>query len=237
MAVSPDANRFGTEQLPAVRVQILATEHWGLLAARSLTWSEVMSRITIHLTVSSAALVVLALVVQSSGFGTGFHVLSIGLAAVVLILGTLTGVRVRNASIEDRAAIIRMNRLRAAYVSLDPTIADYLVTSWHDDDAGVMCSTTLGAPRHPAAQVIGGTNLFMTAVNTIVAGTLGALIAATAGWSPALVTVTGLAVAVIYFVVTLDLSRRSFGVSPLPSKFPTEPGFPAGPSVGDAHEP
>jgi len=223
MAVPPDDNPFVAAQPPAVRVQILATEHWGLLAARSMTWSEVMSRITIHLTVTSAALVVLALVVQSSGFGTGFHVLSIGLAAVVLILGTLTGVRVRNASVEDRAAIIGMNRLRAAYVALDPTIADYLVTSWHDDDAGVMRSTTLGTPRHPVAQVIGGTNIFMTAVNTIVAGTLGALIAGAAGWSPALVTVTGLAVAVGYFVVMLDLARRSFRVSPLPSKFPSEP--------------
>ena len=29
----------------AVRAQILATEHWSLLATRSMTWSEVMSRI------------------------------------------------------------------------------------------------------------------------------------------------------------------------------------------------
>jgi hypothetical protein len=88
-----------------------------------------LCRITIHLTVASAALVVLALVVQSSGFGTGFHELSIGLAAVVLILGTLTESRVRSASIEDRAAVIGMNPLRAACVTLDPTLVDYLVTS------------------------------------------------------------------------------------------------------------
>ena len=45
---------------PAVRAQILATEHWSLLGTRSTMWSEVMSRITIHLTVVSASLVVLA---------------------------------------------------------------------------------------------------------------------------------------------------------------------------------
>jgi hypothetical protein len=44
-------------QGPSVRAQILATEHWSLLATRSMTWSEVMSRIVIHLTVLSAALV------------------------------------------------------------------------------------------------------------------------------------------------------------------------------------
>ncbi len=29
----------------SVRAQLLATEHWSLLATRSQTWSEVMSRI------------------------------------------------------------------------------------------------------------------------------------------------------------------------------------------------
>jgi len=53
-----------------VRAQILATEHWSLLGTRSTLWAEVMSRITIHLTVASAALVVLALVAQASGFGS-----------------------------------------------------------------------------------------------------------------------------------------------------------------------
>jgi hypothetical protein len=40
---------------PSVRAQLLATEHWSLLAARGLTWSEVLTRITLHLTVTSAA--------------------------------------------------------------------------------------------------------------------------------------------------------------------------------------
>ena len=67
-----------------VRAQLLATEHWSLLAARGMTWSEVMGRITVHLTISSAALVVLALVTQATGFGVAFHVLSIGLTSAIL---------------------------------------------------------------------------------------------------------------------------------------------------------
>ncbi len=47
---------------------------------------------------------VLALVAQASGFGTRFTVLSIGLASAALILGTLTGVRVMNASHDDSAS-------------------------------------------------------------------------------------------------------------------------------------
>ena len=49
---------------PSVRAQLLATEHWSLLATRSQTWSEVMSRIMAQFTFTSAVLVVLALVVQ-----------------------------------------------------------------------------------------------------------------------------------------------------------------------------
>jgi hypothetical protein len=208
----------------AVRVQLLATEHWSLLATRSMTWSEVMSRITIHLTVTSAALVVLALVVQASGFGTGFHVLAIGLASVVLVLGTLTGIRVRNASIDDHAVIAGMNRLRAAYVAIDPSVADYLVTSWHDDAAGVMRTSTLGVPRSLTAHVLGSTSLFMSAINTIVAGTLGALVASAAGGSAWADLVIGLVAAGAYLGATLVIARRSFGELPIDARFPTPNG-------------
>ena len=112
------------EAAPAIRAQLLATEHWSLLATRGVTWSEVMSRISIHLTVLSASLVVLALVAQASGFGTPFMVLSIGLASAVLVLGTLTGIRVANASLDDHGLVIGMNRLRAAYLAMDPSLAD-----------------------------------------------------------------------------------------------------------------
>jgi len=49
----------------AVRVQILATEHWSLLAARNITYSAIFSRTSIFLTVVSAAVVALALVAQA----------------------------------------------------------------------------------------------------------------------------------------------------------------------------
>ena len=44
----------------ARRTQMLATEHWGLLAVRSQTWSEVMGRITSQLMFTSATLLFLA---------------------------------------------------------------------------------------------------------------------------------------------------------------------------------
>ena len=49
--------------------QILATEHWSLLAARTLIWNEAMSRANVFLTVLSAAIIALALLADATGFG------------------------------------------------------------------------------------------------------------------------------------------------------------------------
>lgn len=207
---------------PAVRAQLLATEHWSLLASRSTTWSEVMSRITIHLTVSSAALVVLALTAQATGFGPAFEVLSIGLASAILLLGTLTGMRVLAASTEDALMITGMNRLRAAYREIDPGIEPYLVASWHDDGPGMTATYTLGRPRATFVHVVGSTAMFMNAVNAIVAGTLGALIADAARLGTAGVAVVGSLAGLAYLGVMLELGRRRFTDVPgIPSHFPT----------------
>ena len=49
----PLSDRSGVTD--AVRTQILATEHWSLLATRSMTWNEVFSRASMFITVLSAA--------------------------------------------------------------------------------------------------------------------------------------------------------------------------------------
>jgi hypothetical protein len=203
------------------QAQLLATEHWSLLAARGMTWSEVMSRITVHLTVASAALVVLALVTQATGFGVAFHVLAIGLTSAVLVLGSLTGVRVHNASREDAAIVLGMNRLRAAYVRIDPGIAEYLVTSQYDDQAGLMATYTMGMRRSTMSHVVGSTSMFINIVNAIVAGTLGALVADTAAGGAVAVTLAGSVAGLGYLALVVDMARRSFAQPALAARFPT----------------
>jgi hypothetical protein len=208
--------------LPAgVRAQILATEHWSLLATRSMTWSEVMSRITIHLTVASASLVVLALFAQASGFDTAFKVMAIGLAAAVLVMGTLTQIRVVNASVDDASTILGMNRLRAAYLDLDPGLAPYFITSAHDDQQGLMQTYLMGWPRSTLSHVAGSTSIFLTVVNAIVAGTLGALVADAAGATSLVVVVAGVLCGAGYVAGQLVIGQRSFATPRQESRFPT----------------
>jgi hypothetical protein len=211
-------------QGPSVRAQILATEHWSLLATRSMTWSEVMSRIVIHLTVLSAALVVLALIAQVNGFGLAFRVLSLGLAGAALLLGTLTGIRVHNASADDQAMLLGMNRLRSAYVELDPGIERYLVTSHYDDAAGLMASYLMGSRRSTLSHVVASTGMFINVVNGLVAGTLGALLAAATDARPWLIAIIGTVSGLVYIGAAVEVFRRWFSGSRIHSRFPTPVG-------------
>jgi hypothetical protein len=133
-----EASHQGTASAPpSVRAQLLATEHWSLLATRSTTQSEVLSRITTFLMLVSASIVSLALIGQVTGFDRRFITFALVLLGAVLMVGALTQVRLHNAAFEDLAHVIGMNRLRAAYLDLDPGIERYLVTSAHDDDNGI----------------------------------------------------------------------------------------------------
>jgi hypothetical protein len=220
---TPTAQVGGRAGVPdAVRATLLATEHWSLLGTRGTIWSEVMSRISIHLTVASASLVVIALVTQASGFGHAFKVLSIGLTSVVLVLGTLTALRVHNATADDVALVTGMNRLRAAYLEMDPTLANYFVTSWHDDRAGVLTTYTMGT-RPVATHHLASTTMFVTIVNTMVAGTLGALIANAVGAPPTITVLTGAATATLYLTVTIQTAKYLFTAPPIDAHFPTPP--------------
>jgi hypothetical protein len=202
---------------------LLATEHWSLLGTRSMTWAEVMNRITILLTVAGAGLVVLALVAQSNGFTKPFWVLAIGLNASILTLGTLTGIRVSLASQEDAQLILGMNRLRAAYVELAPEIAPYLTASAADDRAGMIQTYTLGAPRPIWAHVLGSTNFFLSTINSILAGVLGALVTHQSGGSDMLTSVLGTLTGLSYFGAMLTLGMILFRTSRTEPRFPSSP--------------
>ena len=183
-----------------------------------------MSRITIHLTVLSAFLVVLALTAQATEFGTPFRVMAIGFASAALIMGTLTAIRVNTASQEDADLIRAMNRLRHAYVDLAPELAPYLTASIHDDEAGLLHTYALGRPRNVVLHIVGSTSIFLMVVNGLVAGTLGALIASAAGADPAVVSVVGAALAIAYGLGHLLIIRRMFRSQEPDERFPTPGG-------------
>jgi hypothetical protein len=173
-----DASQHGTGSAPSsVRAQLLATEHWSLLATRSTTQSEVLSRITTFLMLVSASIVSLALIGQATRFDRRFITFALVLLGMVLMVGTLTQMRLGNAAIEDLAHVIGMNRLRAAYVELDPGIERYLVTSAHDDDPGIWRTYNHLMGPNPIWQPFASSTTFITLVNAGLTGVFAGLVA------------------------------------------------------------
>ena len=120
--------------------------------------------------------------------------------------------RVAAASQEDAQLVRAMNRLRRAYVDLAPEVEPYLTASTHDDDAGLMETYTLGRRRRTALQIVASTLVFVTVVNTLVAGTLVALIASAAGASTASTLIVSVVAGLGHLAVQLEISRRLYAV-------------------------
>jgi hypothetical protein len=206
-----DANQQGTSgAAPSVRAQLLATEHWSLLATRSTTQSEVLSRITTFLMLVSASIVSLALIGQATRFDRRFITFALVLLGLVVMVGALTQMRLGNAAIEDLAHVVGMNRLRAAYVELDPGIERYLVTSAHDDDNGIWQTYNLMGPN-PIWQPFASTGAFITLVNSGLTGVFAALVAVALDAPGPLVGAVAAAGGLAFLGISIALSVRQVG--------------------------
>ena len=195
---------------PNVRAQLLSTEHAGLLAARSTAQSEVLTRITIFLTLFSASLVSIALVGQATKFGDLFGPSAIAVLLIVAIVGQLTQLRVVSIGIEDLMYVLAMNRIRSAWVDLDPGVAPYLLTSAHDDRAGSIRTYDFFSTRTAVVQVGGSSMVLIMVVNSMLLGLLAAAICLTADAPRWLIFVVGATVAIAFFVGSVLRGQRIY---------------------------
>ena len=211
----------------AAKLQILATEHWSLLATRALTYNESLSRVTIFLAILSGSLIALALVAQVSHFGTAFIAIAIPLLALVAFTGISTIGRLMQLNGDDFRWVIGMNRLRHAYLRLRPELEPYFVAGHYDDLPGAL--QTLGYPAAPGRRV--GTVLhalrtlpgMLSVIVAAVVGAIGALAALAFGFPSVGVVVTAGAGFVVAMVWLTSWGRRSLR-RPDPS---LEPRFPS----------
>lgn len=164
------------------RAQILATEHWGLLAARGTAQSEVLTRITIFLTLVSAGLVTIGLLGQATAFKGWFGGAAIAILSFLALVGVMTQTRVINVAEEDMMYVVAMNRLRGAYVDLDPAVADIFLAASTDDRAG-MERTYSFLRRRSVSVLFGSSMMLIIVVNACVLGLVAGAIVATAGGS------------------------------------------------------
>jgi len=216
----------GKDAAASARLQILATEHWSLLATRSLTYTESLSRVTIFLTILSGAMIALALVAQVSRFGPAFIAIAIPLLSVVVFTGVSTIGRLMQLNGDDFRWVIGMNRLRHAYLELHPELEPYFTAGHSDDLAGAL--QTIGYPtisRRRVGSLLHTLLVLPGMLSVIVAsvvGAIGALAALAIGLPPLGVILLAAAAFVIALVSLISWGRRGLR-RPDPSLAPRFP--------------
>jgi len=116
-----------------------------------------------------------------------------------------------------------MNRLRAAYVDIDPTLAPYFITGLTDDYVGILQTYTMGATRRSASQILASSSMFIVVVNTLVAAGVTAFVLWPAG--PWITAVGATVVGSAHFFAWIWLGWRAWQVSldPAHVRFPAQP--------------
>jgi hypothetical protein len=171
-------SEFSPDGAPAaIRLQILSTEHWSLLASRSLAWNEAFSRAGMFLSTVAGAIVALALVAQASDFGEEFRQFALVILPVVLFVGIGTVLRMGEANYHDAVCIAGMNRIRAGYLEFAPELARFFVMGTNDDERGIAKTMAVDPQRSPAFHMVASAPMMISTLNSILFGAIVSLLA------------------------------------------------------------
>ena len=215
-----------------IRLQILTTEHWSLLASRGLAWNEAFARAGMYLSTLSASLVALGLIGGIDEFGDVFFTFAFVTLPVVLFIGIGAWLRMSVSNYHEAQTVFGMNRIRGAYLEIAPELGPYFVMGVHDDPAGI--GITMALPRGTPVWVnlMSSTPFLVVTLNAVVAGAIAALLLIRVVAAPAAVVVLGaIVVAIVFLLVEMAVARRNIttGQRSITPMFPTpveanEPG-------------
>jgi hypothetical protein len=213
-------------------LQILSTEHWSLLASRSMTWNESFSRTSLFLSVLSASVVALGLVGGATQFRGEFVVFALVLLPVTLFVGVATFVRLDEANVEDTLWVAGMNRIRHAYVRIRPGVEPFLITGWTDDLEGVgrtFLMTRAPTRANTIVHQFVTTPGMVAVVDGVLAGAIAGIVVATMSsgmtFAIPIAVVVGAAMTSVLFLTSVRRGRRVMGA--WHPRFPKPEGDPA----------
>ncbi|MBA2313962.1 MAG: hypothetical protein H0V87_01135 [Chloroflexi bacterium] len=214
---------------------ILTTEHWSLLATRSLVYNEAFARGAMYLTFLSATLVALGLVSTATGFSRDFLLIAAVVFGLDLFIGLATMGRVATATSEDLRYLQGMNRLRNAYHEIVPGLEPWFVTGRFDDIRGVFAvygTNEIAKSRsgllHGFTTTVGMIGVINAGVAGVLAGVLALLVTASGG----IATVVGVATFALSVATSIVVMIRSISrfATTMTSNFPSPAGPPRDPT-------
>lgn len=227
---APQRTGHGGHPLGPHAVQILTTEHWSLLGTRSLIWTEALSRATVFLTVLSAAIISLALLADATGFGPHTTTLALVLLPLVFLLGIAAYWRIVQINTEEIQLVLAMNRLRRAYLQLEPGLEPYFTTGQHDDERGLVTTYMLDRPSRLGLWIayVVNTPTIIATVDAALAATMIVLLLQLAE-APLIGVVAGGGLA--FLVIWVGLYLLQLRIVGSPSRSDAEVPHAAGPSA------
>lgn len=183
-------------------VDILTTEHWSLLSARSLGYQEMIGRATVFVSIVSAIVIALALLAQANRFGRQTLWFALLLIAVALFIGLTTFIRSVRINFEDARLVEGMALLRKAYLQMVPELEPFLLAD--RDPLGH------GSPQRMEhmRRSLTTTSSVVAALNSILAGALAADACALLDAGIAIDAVAGAAVSLVSAFVHVRYAAR-----------------------------
>ena len=224
-APMPAASETAASVSPAMRLQILSTEHWSLLASRSLAWNESFSRGGMFLATLSGAIVALALVAQATDFGEGFRIFGLVILPVVLFVGIGTNFRMGFSNYHDALCVQGMNRIRAGYLEIAPDLDRYFVMGSTDDERGFQLTQAMLPGTPMIVQMLASSPMLISVLNSVLVGAIVALAVLQVGGG----TVPAIGAAIVAFALAMAafLSYAGRQISGVRKEFvplfPTQP--------------
>jgi hypothetical protein len=227
---APRSDATGSGPTPVqIRLQILTTEHWSLLASRSLAWNESFTRAGMYLSTLTGSLVALGLIGGIDHFGDAFFAFALVILPVELFIGIGTLARMSAANYHDAMTIYGMNRIRGAYLEIAPDLEPYFVMGVHDDPAGIGITMAVPPGTPTIIHLLAATPFLINVLNGIVAGAIVAvaLIQFTA-LGHAMVVLVAVLVAVLVLMAQGLVARQQIrrGEGLVRPMFPTPPNRP-----------
>ncbi|MBA2633597.1 MAG: hypothetical protein H0U86_11465 [Chloroflexi bacterium] len=189
-------------------LQILATEHWSLLASRSLAYNEAFTRGGMFLTFLSMSFVALALLAQGMSFSDQFLTVAAVVLAFDLVIGLTSYGRINGANVDDLRAVHGMARIRHGYTQIAPVVGPYFTQATHDDVTSVL--TAYGSPSSTGLGLVlyglttsGG---MIGLITSMVGGVFTAVLSLIIGAPGALAVWIGVGGAVLVFALIVALT-------------------------------
>lgn len=210
-SATADDSRAMDAVSPSMRLQILSTEHWSLLASRSLAWNESFSRGGMFLSTLSGAIVALALVAQATEFGEGFRLFALVILPVVLLVGIGTVLRMGIANWHDAQCVVGMNRIRAGYLEIAPDLERFFVMGTTDDQRGISLTMAQQPGTPLVVQMLSSSPLLVTVLNAILVAAILAILVLQLGGEPLSAIGIGAIGFLLTFVAFVIYARRDIG--------------------------